>query len=64
MMLGILIAFWAAPVMSVSHLVFSIGMSLYVLVGIHFEEKGLQKALGRDYVDYQKRTRKIVPGVY
>ena len=64
MMLGILIAFWASPVMSVSHLVFSIGMSLYVLVGIHFEEKGLQKVLGRDYVAYQKRTRKIVPSVY
>jgi len=64
MMLGILIAFWAAPVMSVSRLVFSIGMSVYVLVGIHFEEKGLQKAFGMDYVAYKKRTRKIIPGVY
>ncbi|MBN9405395.1 MAG: hypothetical protein J0I00_08225 [Burkholderiales bacterium] len=64
MMLGILIAFWATPVMSVSHLVFSIGMSVYVLVGIYFEEKGFQKAFGMDYVAFKKRTRKIIPGVY
>jgi len=64
MMLGLLIAFWALPTMTVGHLVFSIGMSVYVLVGIYFEEKGLVKALGQTYVDYQKRTAKIFPKVY
>jgi len=64
MMLGIMIAFWALPTMTVGHLVFSIGMSVYVLIGIYFEEKGLAKALGQTYVDYQERTSKIIPKVY
>ena len=64
MMLGMLIAFWAAPTMTAGHFVFSIGMTLYVLIGIHFEEKGLAKALGQDYVDYQKRTAKIIPNIH
>ena len=64
MMLGLLIAFWSIPTMTVGHLVFSIGMSIYVLVGIHFEEKGLAKEIGQNYQDYQQRTSKVIPKVY
>ncbi|MBL4744296.1 MAG: hypothetical protein JKX87_06650 [Cycloclasticus sp.] len=64
MMLGLFIAFWSLPTMTVGHLVFSIGMSIYVLMGIHFEEKGLAKSIGETYVDYQKRTSKVIPKVY
>lgn len=64
MMLGLFIAFWSLPTMTVGHLVFSIGMSIYVLMGIHFEEKGLAKSIGETYVDYQKRTKKVLPKVY
>jgi len=64
MMLGIVIAFWAIPVMTLGHLVFSIGMTVYVLIGIHFEEKGLAAHLGEEYTEYQKSTKKIIPKVY
>ena len=64
MMLGILIAFWAIPVMSVGHLVFSIGMSVYVLVGIYFEEKALAESIGSKYVEYQQRTSRVIPKIY
>lgn len=64
MMLGLLLAFWSLPTMTVGHLVFSIGMTLYVLIGIHFEEKGLAKTIGQTYVDYQQRTTKVIPKVY
>lgn len=64
MMLGLILAFWALPTMTVGHLVFSIGMTIYVLVGIHFEEKGLAKAIGQPYTDYQQRTMKIIPKIY
>ena len=64
MMLGTLIAFWATPVMTLSHLVFSTGMSVYVLVGIYFEEKTLAKSIGAEYMEYQKRTSKVIPGIY
>ncbi len=64
MMLGLFIAFWSLPTMTVGHLVFSIGMSIYVLAGIHFEERGLARDLGQTYIDYQQRTSKVIPKVY
>ena len=64
MMLGLLMSFWALPTMTVSHLVFSIGMSIYVLAGIYFEEQGLAQTLGKDYIDYQARTSKVIPKIY
>jgi protein-S-isoprenylcysteine O-methyltransferase Ste14 len=59
--LGFLIAFWAAPVMTAGHLLFSLGMSLYIFIGIHHEEKDLTKLYGTDYERYRQRTPKILP---
>jgi protein-S-isoprenylcysteine O-methyltransferase Ste14 len=64
MMLGLLMAFWAVPSMTIGHLVFSVGMSVYTLLGIHFEEKGLAATLGTDYVAYQQRTSRVIPKIY
>ncbi len=64
MMLGLLIAFWAIPTMTLGHLVFSAGMSFYIIVGIYFEEKGLAKSIGSQYIDYQQRTSKVIPKLY
>ena len=64
MMLGFLMVFWIVPHMSVGHLVFAIGMTVYIVIGIHFEEKGLANTLGIDYQAYQKRTKKILPKLY
>jgi steroid 5-alpha reductase family enzyme len=61
MMLGILIAFWATPVMTVGHFVFSVGMSFYVMVGIYFEERGLAESIGSKHVEYQQRTSRVIP---
>lgn len=64
MMLGLLMAFWAVPSMSIGHFVFSVGMTAYTLIGIHFEEKGLATTLGADYVAYQQRTSRVIPKFY
>ena len=64
MMLGSLIFFWAVPTMTVGHLVFSLGMSIYIFIGIHFEERGLIALLGDDYVQYQSRRSKLIPKLY
>lgn len=61
MMLGILISFWSVPTMTVGHLVFSIVFSLYVMIGIHFEERGLLKALGHEYAAWRSKTPMIFP---
>ncbi len=62
MMLGILIAIWSVPTMTVGGLVFAAGMTAYILIGIHFEERGLEEELGVDYRAYKRTTPMLVPG--
>jgi protein-S-isoprenylcysteine O-methyltransferase Ste14 len=61
MMLGLLIAFWATPRMSVGHLFFALGSTAYILVGIRFEERKLIRELGDTYVDYARRVPALLP---
>ncbi len=61
MMLGMLLWFWSAPTMSVGHLVFTAGMSLYIVVGIALEERDLARHLGESYVRYRARVGRFVP---
>ncbi|MBC5782387.1 isoprenylcysteine carboxylmethyltransferase family protein [Ramlibacter sp. USB13] len=62
-MLGFLLAFWAIPLMTAGHLLFAAAMTVYILVGVHHEERDLVRSLGRDYVDYRRRTPAFVPGL-
>lgn len=61
MMLGMLIGFWVTPYMTLGHLVLAFGFSIYILIGIYFEERTLLKQLGEDYRDYRDRTPKLLP---
>ncbi len=63
MMAAFFVAFWATPYMTVSHLVLTVGMSVYIYVGVHFEERSLARELGRAYEEYQAETPKFVPGL-
>ncbi len=58
---GWLLAFWAAPRMTVGHVLFAGMMTAYILVAIVFEERDLVVAHGRDYVEYRKRVPMLVP---
>jgi protein-S-isoprenylcysteine O-methyltransferase Ste14 len=59
--LGFLTAFWATPVMTVGHLIFALGFTLYVLVAIPLEERDLAARFGEKYREYQQRVRALVP---
>ncbi|MEZ4749216.1 MAG: isoprenylcysteine carboxylmethyltransferase family protein [Bdellovibrionota bacterium] len=61
LMLGFLVAFWSTPSMSAGHFLFSATMSLYVLVGILFEERELISIHGSAYEVYAARTGKLLP---
>ncbi|MBT5074902.1 MAG: isoprenylcysteine carboxylmethyltransferase family protein [Kordiimonadaceae bacterium] len=61
MMTGITIAIWAAPTMTLGHLIFSASMTTYLLVGIRFEERKLVQELGSQYELYQKNIPALVP---
>ncbi|OBG59549.1 MULTISPECIES: methanethiol S-methyltransferase [unclassified Mycobacterium] len=61
LMLGMGIAFWAAPVMTAGHLLFSVGMTLYILVATQLEERDLVASLGHQYLDYRREVSMLVP---
>jgi protein-S-isoprenylcysteine O-methyltransferase Ste14 len=59
--LGFIIAFWAAPTMSVGHLLFAAVTTAYIFVGILLEERDLVDLFGDDYLDYTRRVSMLVP---
>jgi protein-S-isoprenylcysteine O-methyltransferase Ste14 len=63
-MLGFLIAFWAAADLTLGHLLFALGMTAYIFVGIHFEERELAATSGAAFEQYRKDVPMIVPNAH
>ncbi|MCG7626085.1 methyltransferase family protein [Epibacterium sp. Ofav1-8] len=59
--LGLLLIFYFIPEMTVGHLLFAGLMTVYMLVGLHFEEKSLVKRFGDTYRTYQGRVPMLLP---
>ncbi|HET6967453.1 MAG TPA: isoprenylcysteine carboxylmethyltransferase family protein [Ornithinibacter sp.] len=62
MMVGLLVAFWCTPRMSVGHLLFATAATGYIAVGVRFEERDLRRDLGPAYGRYAERVPSLVPG--
>lgn len=57
-----LLAFWAAPAMTQGRLLFCAAFTLYILLAVRWEERGLLAAHGAEYAEYRKRVPRFVPG--
>lgn len=60
--IGWLLTFWAAPTMTVAHLLFALGMTAYILVAIAYEERDLVQA-HTAYAEYRRRVGMLVPKI-
>ena len=57
---GWLFAFWATPTMTVTHLVFALATTAYILVAIQLEERDLVAA-HPEYADYRRQVPMLIP---
>jgi protein-S-isoprenylcysteine O-methyltransferase Ste14 len=60
-MTGVFIGIWVTPVMTTGRLLFAVGMSLYLFIGVYHEEKDLLRAFGDRYLSYMKSTGRFLP---
>ena len=60
-MSGMLIGLWVSPTMTVGRLLFALGCTIYISIGVFFEQRTLRRQLGRPYEEYCERVRSIVP---
>jgi len=58
---GFLLGSWAIPTMTGGHLVWSIGATITIAIGMKLEERNLVGYFGDKYVDYKKRVPMIIP---
>jgi methanethiol S-methyltransferase len=59
--LGTLIGIWSTPHMTVTHLIYALLLTGYILIGVRYEEKDLIHEFGDQYLAYKKSTPAIIP---
>ena len=56
-----LLFIWLTPLMTANMIVLYISMTIYIIIGVHFEERKLLREFGDDYAEYKKNTPMLLP---
>lgn len=60
--LGWFMVIWITPVMTVSHLLFALGSTVYILAAVRFEERDLMRAIPQ-YARYRQVVPMVIPDI-
>lgn len=60
---GWLFVFWSTPDMTISHLMFALATSAYIVIGASLEERDLVREHGATYRRYQRQVPMLIPGM-
>jgi len=58
-----LLILWLSPAMTVNTFVVYAALTVYILIGIIFEERKLLREFSQQYADYKSRTPMLIPGL-
>lgn len=56
-----LLILWLSPSLSVNSFIVYISLTVYILIGIFFEERKLLREFGQQYADYKSVTPMLIP---
>jgi protein-S-isoprenylcysteine O-methyltransferase Ste14 len=57
-----LLVLWLSPVISLNSFIVYLALTIYILIGIIFEERKLLREFGKAYADYKSVTPMLIPG--
>ena len=57
-----LLLLWLSPSVSLNSFIVYLSFTIYILVGIFFEERKLLREFGQAYADYKSATPMLIPG--
>ena len=57
-----LLILWLSSSVSLNSFFVYLGLTIYIVVGIYFEERKLLREFGQSYADYQSVTPMLIPG--
>lgn len=60
---GWIVTMFATPKLTVGHLVFALGFTLYILIAIRYEERDLVAEHGSAYVRYRNQVPMLIPAL-
>jgi methanethiol S-methyltransferase len=58
-----LLILWLSPSMSLNSFIVYSSLTIYILIGIYFEERKLLREFGQQYAEYKSRTPMLLPSL-